>query len=104
MAMGEGTTIDAASAGTGKTVVWGLSRSGSAGVSGGTCGNRLQCFKNGITQANTDTTPFVENAALVIINVAEPDQDVNLALSGKQHLIAPDADPNTTADRTSSTR
>ena len=94
MAEGGGAIIDAAEPGTGKTVSWGISRSGSAGVSGGTCGSRLQCFKNAVTQANLDTTPFVENAALVMINVADADQDVNMAVNGKQFLIAPDADPN----------
>ena len=79
---------------TGRTVAWALSRSGSAGSTGGACGSRLQCFKVAITEAATATMALVENAALVLINVAEPDQDVNLKLSGKQLLIAPDADPN----------
>lgn len=84
----------AAPVGTGKTVAYGLSRSGSAGAVAGACGTRLQCFKTAITEANGATTGLVENVALVMINVAEPDQDVNLKLAGKQLLIAPDADPN----------
>ena len=84
----------AAPVGTGKTVAYGLSRSGSAGAIAGACGTRLQCFKTAITEANSATTGLVENVALVMINVAEPDQDVNLKLAGKQLLIPPDADPN----------
>jgi len=84
----------AAPMGSGKTVAFGLTRSGSAGVTAGTCGSRLQCFKDGINEATAATTPLVEQSALVMINVAEPDQDVNLKLSGKQLLIAPDADPS----------
>jgi Concanavalin A-like lectin/glucanases superfamily len=84
----------AAPPGTGKTVAWGLSRSSSAGTVAGACGTRLQCFKIGISEASTTTMPLVEGSALVMINVAEPDQDVNLKLTGKQLLIAPDADPN----------
>ncbi len=84
----------AAPLGSGKTVAYGLSRSGSAGAVAGACGTRLQCFKTAITEANSATTSLVENVALVMINVAEPDQDVNLKLAGKQLLIAPDADPN----------
>jgi hypothetical protein len=79
---------------TGKTVAWALSRSGSAGVTGGACGTRLQCFKTAIAQASTSTMALVENAALVLINVAEPEQDVNLLLAGKQLLVAPGADPS----------
>jgi hypothetical protein len=84
----------AAPLGSGKTVAYGLSRSGSAGATAGVCGTRLQCFKTALAEANTATTELVENVALMTINVAEPDQDVNLKLSGKQLLIAPDADPN----------
>ena len=80
--------------GTGKTVAFGLSRSGSAGVVAGACGTRLACFKSGISEASVATSALVENSALVLINVAEPDQDVNLKLGGKQLLIAPDADPS----------
>lgn len=85
---------ESAPVGTGKTIVFGLTRSGSAGANAGACGTRLQCFKNAITEAAAATAPSVENAALVMINVADPDQDVNMKLSGKQLLIAPDADPN----------
>jgi hypothetical protein len=84
----------AAPVGTGKTVAFAISRSGSAGVSGGACGTRLQCFKTAVVEANANTTSVVENAALALINVDAPDQDVNMKLSGKQLLIAPDADPN----------
>jgi Concanavalin A-like lectin/glucanases superfamily len=84
----------AAPVGSGKTVAYGLSRSGSAGGAGGGCGTRLQCLKAAIDEVNAATTDLVENVALVTINVAEPDQDVNLKLSGKQLLIAPDADPS----------
>lgn len=77
-----------------RTVAWGLSRSGSAGATGGACGSRLQCFKTAIAEASASTLALVQSAALLMINVAEPDQDVNLKLSGKQLLIAPDADPN----------
>jgi hypothetical protein len=84
----------AAPFGTGKTISYALSRSGSAGVVAGSCGTRLQCFKTAIIEANTNTTPTVERVALGLINVAEPDQDVNLGVSGKQLLIAPDVDPN----------
>lgn len=84
----------AAPMGSGKTVAYGLSRSGSAGAPGGVCGTRLQCLKTAIDEANAATTDLVENVALVMINVAEPDQDVNVKLSGKQLLIAPDADPS----------
>jgi hypothetical protein len=63
-------------------------------VVAGPCGSRLQCFKTAITQANASTASLVENAALVIINVAEPEEDVNMLLPGKQLLIAPTADPN----------
>jgi hypothetical protein len=84
----------AAPVGSGKTVAYGLSRSGSAGAAGGVCGTRLQCFKAAIDEANAATTGLVENVALMTINVADPDQDVNLKLSGKQLLIAPDADPS----------
>lgn len=84
----------AAPVGTGKTVLYGLSRSGSAGVTGGACGTRLQCFKTAINEANAATTASVENVALAMINVDPPDQDVNFKLGGKQLLIAPDADPN----------
>ena len=86
--------IGAAPVGTGKTVAFSLSRSGSAGGAGGACGSRLQCFKTAINEAAVNTAPVVENAALVLINVDLPDQDVNMKLSGKQLLIAPDADPN----------
>jgi hypothetical protein len=86
--------LAAAPLGSGKTVAFGVTRSGSAGVSGGACGTRLQCFKDGVTDAAMITAPFVENAALVQINVAEPDLDVNFKLSGKQLLIPPDSDPN----------
>jgi hypothetical protein len=79
---------------TGKTVAWALSRSGSAGVIAGSCGTRLQCFKIAITEASASTLSVVENAALVLVNVADPEQDVNLLLAGDQLLIAPDADPN----------
>jgi hypothetical protein len=89
----------AAPVGTGKTVAFALSRSGSAGVTGGACGTRLQCFKTAITEANANTTSIVENEALVLINVDAPDQDVNMKLSGKQLLIAPDADPNLNGTR-----
>jgi hypothetical protein len=78
----------------GRTVAWAFSRSGSAGTTGGACGTRLQCFKTAIAQASNSTLALVESAAMLIINVAEPDQDVNMKLSGKQLLIAPDADPN----------
>ncbi|MDQ4079883.1 MAG: Ig-like domain-containing protein [Gemmatimonadota bacterium] len=78
----------------GKTVAWALSRSGSAGVVAGACGTRLQCFKTAIIEASGTTRSVVENAALVLINVADPEQDVNLSLPGDQLLIAPDADPN----------
>jgi hypothetical protein len=77
-----------------RTVAWGLSRSGSAGAAGGACGSRLQCFKTAIAEASASTLALVQSAALLMINVAEPDQDVNLKLSGKQLLIAPDADPS----------
>ena len=90
----EGTSPVGANVGTGKTVIWSVSRSGTAGASGGSCGTRLACFKTAITWANASTSSIVENAGMTMINVAEPDQDVNLALSGKQYLIAPDADPN----------
>ncbi len=92
--LGCAASASAAPVGSGKTVAFGLSRSGSAGALAGACGTRLQCFKNAITEANGATTGLVENVALVMINVAEPDQDVNLKLAGKQLLIAPDADPN----------
>ena len=85
---------DAAPVGTGKTVAWAISRSGSAGVTGGACGTRLQCFKTAVTEASAGTTTIVENAAFSLINVDAPDQDVNMKLSGKQLLIAPDADPS----------
>jgi hypothetical protein len=81
--------------GTGhNTVAWALSRSGSAGVVTGPCGTRLQCFKTAITQANASTASIVDNAALVLINVAEPEQDVNMQAGGKQLLVAPMGDPN----------
>ena len=63
-------------------------------MNAGSCGSRLQCFKAAVIEAAAATAPVVENAALVQINVADPDQDVNMKLSGKQLLIAPDADPN----------
>jgi hypothetical protein len=85
---------DAAPVGTGKTVAWAISRSGSAGVTAGACGTRLQCFKTAVTDASASTTSVVENAALTLINVDAPDQDVNMKLSGKQLLIPPDADPS----------
>ena len=78
----------------GKTVAWALSRSGSAGVTGGSCGTRLQCFKTALIDANASTSSLVENTALVLINVAEPEQDVNMMLSGKQLLVPPTADPS----------
>jgi hypothetical protein len=80
--------------GSGKTVAYALSRSGSAGVAAGSCGTRLVCFKTAIKDTNANTASIVENAALVLINVDPPDQDVNMQQSGKQLLIAPDADPN----------
>ena len=72
-----------------------MTRSGTAGAAAGACGNRLQCFKTAVIEAAAATAPVVENAALVHVNVADPDQDVNMKLSGRQLLIAPDADPNT---------
>jgi hypothetical protein len=91
-----GATARAQSApiGTGKTVAYALSRSGSAGAVGGPCGTRLQCFKAAIGRASAGTQSIVENAALVLLNVAQPEQDVDLQLAGKQLLIAPDADPD----------
>jgi hypothetical protein len=86
--------VRAVPVGSGKTVAYALSRSGSAGVTAGPCGTRLQCFKTAFNETNAATTGIVENAALVLINVDAPDQDVNMKLSGKQLLIAPDADPN----------
>ena len=86
--------VQAVPVGSGKTVAYALSRSGSAGIAGGACGSRLQCFKTAFNEANAATPGIVENAALVLINVDAPDQDVNMKLSGKQLLIAPDADPN----------
>ena len=79
---------------TGKTVAWALSRSGSAGVVAGACGTRLQCFKTAIAEASASTMSLIEAEALVLINVAEPEQDVNMLLAGKQLLVAPGADPN----------
>jgi hypothetical protein len=79
---------------TGKTVAWALSRSGSAGSPAGACGSRLQCFKTAFAEANASTSSLVEAAALVLINVAEPEQDVNMLLAGKQLLVPPGADPN----------
>ena len=76
------------------TVAWAFSRSGSAGSAGGACGSRLQCFKTAITEASASTLALVDKAAVVIINVAEPEQDVNLLVGGKQLLIAPDSDPS----------
>lgn len=84
----------AAPVGTGLTVAYGISRSGSAGAPAGACGSRLQCMKAGITAANAATAGLVENVALLIVNVADPDQDVDLSLPERQLLIAPDADPN----------
>jgi hypothetical protein len=86
--------LASAPVGTGKTVAFGVTRSGSAGVTAGPCGTRLQCFKTGVSDAAMITAPSVENAALVQINVADADLDVNFKLSGKQLLIAPDSDPN----------
>jgi hypothetical protein len=94
LATASSSLVQAAPVGTGKTVAYAISRSGSAGVVAGSCGTRLQCFKAAVTQTNVDTISIVENAALVLINVDQPDQDVNMKLSGKQLLIAPDADPN----------
>lgn len=85
---------ESAPVGSGKTVVFSVTRSGTAGATAGLCGSRLQCFKAAVILAAAATAPLVENAALVQINVAEPDQDVNMKLAGKQLLIAPDADPN----------
>jgi hypothetical protein len=85
---------ESAPVGTGKTVAWTISRSGSAGVTGGACGTRLQCFKTAVTEASASTSSIVENAAFALINVDAPDQDVNMKLAGKQLLIAPDADPS----------
>ena len=66
--------------GSGKTVVFSVTRSGTAGVNAGACGNRLQCFKTAVIEAAAATAPVVENAALVQVNVAEPEQDVNMKL------------------------
>jgi hypothetical protein len=53
-------------------VAFALSRSGSAGGSGGTCGTRLQFFKAAVAEANAASAPLVENAAPVLVNVADP--------------------------------
>jgi hypothetical protein len=43
------TASGSAPIGTGKTIVFGLTRSGTAGAAAGACGSRLQCFKSAIT-------------------------------------------------------
>lgn len=85
---------ESAPLGTGKTVARAISRSGSAGTTGGACGTRLQCFKTAVAEASMSTTSIVESSGLAMVNVDQPDQDVNLKLTGKQLLVAPDADPN----------